>query len=248
MTWSLVHDLAMEIGGDLFGSAAAADVASRRRQSERRSARPPSCLVPFGKLIDTCFRLRTASRGSGVRILRVSCTAMIEKPPGTGIGLLMEPAGMPPKCVGRAASEAVPGGPSRGRRRPPRSMLRNIAGHSPRTRRRCRSCVEDLVRIVERLRFGGGRRRQEDFADAIFFGALRRVHAVENCLDLIVADADAAFDLGALQPLPGDLAFDLASQRLDVRAVRLEHRGKLRPACCFALAATRWRSGRCPTS
>ena len=37
---------------------------------------------------------RIASRGSGVRILRVSWTAMIEKPPGTGMGSLTAPAGI----------------------------------------------------------------------------------------------------------------------------------------------------------
>ena len=44
-------------------------------------------------LADTNFRLRTALRGSAVRILRVSCTAMIEKPPGTAIGSEMLPGG-----------------------------------------------------------------------------------------------------------------------------------------------------------
>ncbi len=85
---------------------------------------------------------------------------------------------------------------------------------------------EDLVCIVERLRLGGGRRRQVDFADSIFFGPLRRVQLVDHRLDLIVADRDV--DLGALQPLPCDLAFDLTAQRLNIRSMGVEEAGELR--------------------
>ena len=79
--------------------------------------------------------------------------------------------------------------------------------------------LENFVGIVQRLRLVAGRGRQEDLADVIFLGALGRVHAVDNRLHLVVADADAALDLGALQPLPGDLALDLPAHRADRRAV-----------------------------
>jgi hypothetical protein len=45
----------------------------------------------LGKLIETCFRLRTALRGSGVSTLRASWSAMIDTPPGTSIGTLTCP-------------------------------------------------------------------------------------------------------------------------------------------------------------
>ena len=67
-----------------------------------------------------------------------------------------------------------------------------------------------------------GRGREENFADLKFFGAFGSVHLVEDSFDLVVADADAAFDLGALQPLPGDFAFDLAAQRFNVGALALQ--------------------------
>ena len=56
-------------------------------------------------------------------------------------------------------------------------------------------------------------RRQEDLADAIFLGALRGVHAVEDGLHFFVADADDVLDLRLLQAPPGDFALDLAAER-----------------------------------
>ena len=106
-------------------------------------------------------------------------------------------------------------------------MLRNIAGRSPRTTPPA-ELDQDLVRIVERLGLAGGRRRQEYLSNPELFRALRRVELIENCLDLVVADSDSTFDLGPLEPLPGDLALYLALHRLDVGAVRLEHCCKLR--------------------
>ena len=73
-----------------------------------------------------------------------------------------------------------------------------------------------------------GVRRQEYLSNPELFRALRRVELIENCLDLVVADRNSTFDLGPLEPLPGDLALYLALHRLDVGAVRLEHCCKLR--------------------
>jgi len=60
-----------------------------------------------------------------------------------------------------------------------------------------------------------------------FLGALGRVEPVDDRLHFVVADADAALDLRALQPLRRDLALDLAAQRLDRRALRIEEGGEL---------------------
>ena len=49
----------------------------------------------------------------------------------------------------------------------------------------------------------------------------------EDRFHFVVADGDAVFDLLALQPLPRDLAFDLAAQALDVRTILLEVGGEL---------------------
>ena len=94
--------------------------------------------------------------------------------------------------------EAARRGPSRDRRRPPRSKLRNIAGHSRRTKRRCaaaRGCwlalpapVPDSPRPTCESRF----RRPE--TPAVPLAAFIRSR---TGFDFLVADADRAFDLGA---------------------------------------------------
>ena len=79
-------DLGADLGRGRLGAAAAAH---RLRGVERAGATlrlASFCVVPGGKLIESCIRLSTASRGSAIRIWRLSCTARIEKPPGTRSG------------------------------------------------------------------------------------------------------------------------------------------------------------------
>src|SRR6185503_20255359 len=102
-------------------------------------------------------------------------------------------------------------------------ILLRIAGEG----RTAPQLLNDLAGIRHHLGLRVGRHRQEDLADAILFRALVGVHAGDDRLDLVVADADAAFDLRALQPLPGDLAFDLAAQRFDRRTASFEQGGEL---------------------
>jgi hypothetical protein len=74
---------------------------------------------------------------------------------------------------------------------------------------------EDLRRVLHRLCLIGRRRCQENLAHFIFFGPLGSVELLKNRFHLVVTDGDAALDFLALQPGPGNLAFDLSAQRAD---------------------------------
>jgi hypothetical protein len=64
--------------------------------------------------------------------------------------------------------------------------------------------------------------RKEDLGDAEFLRALGCVHPIEDRFHFVFADADRAFDLGALQAPPGQLTLDLPAHRLNRRAIRGE--------------------------
>ena len=215
-----------DFGADRCAAACGAAAAAHRLGGAGRAARPraSACawVVPAGSAIDICIRLSTASRGSATRTWRVSTSATIEKPPGTGIGSLIAPTGICGDQRGELGGQLLGADPAeiaadrRGRRF---GELAGISGE--------RGAGADLLDDARGigLDLGGGfrRRRQEDLGDAIF-GRCRAdaLSRVDHRLDLVVADGDEGLDLAALQPLPGELAADLALQRALGRADRAQ--------------------------
>ena len=213
LTWSLLTTSPWKSAGDLVGAAAAADDCVPPRRSARRRARQLRRVVPFGKcdrdLLEAEHRVARIGGQDLARVLDGNDRKAARNRDWIADRARRHFA----ERVGKRRRQLLGPNPAeiaadrRGRRF---GILAGVAGEGcavAQLRRgscwRCRASAASCRRS----------RRQEDLADAIFLGALRGVQLVEHRLDLVVADADAALDLGVLQPLPGDFALDLAAQR-----------------------------------
>ena len=193
-------------------------------------ARAAASVTFGGSGIDICFRLRMASSGSADSTCRLSISARIGDAArhrhriadGAGdaaglqaghhrhqrIGQLFgaHPAKITAKAGGRGFGKLPGIGDERGA---------------------AADLADDARGIVHHLRFGFGRRRQEDLGDVEFFLALGFVQLGDDRFDFVITDGDQRFDTAAQQAGPGHFTADLRLDRGFRRARRLQKVGKL---------------------